>query len=531
MPFLSVRLHEGIKTVEFPRGTSIREILDTTNIRVRSGCRGNGSCGLCRIRIEKGIVNSPTHNELIHLADGQLSAGVRLACQTVPHGDVEIIVMNPSAPPQWKTIPGGVRRNHLTPARTAIALPEDVKNPYGIAVDLGTTHISLSISELLTGKRIADRYGLNPQAVYGHDIMTRLTSAAASDETAGRMSRLGISAIGDALTDMSKREGIDLKQAVYFCLVGNTAMLSLLTGKNYLLLLQPKRWMEYIDCLPVDRPQWQEAWGIHPEAVIDIIPPLAGFVGSDLLAGIASSPSGGTASPPFLFMDFGTNSEIALWDGRSFRVTSAAGGPAFESWGIGCGMPAEAGAVYRVDLKGESLEYDIIDGMKAKGLCGTGFIDLVASLLKLGVVSETGKVRSAGARDGYTLTEGVRITSHDIDALQRAKAAIGTAVDVLISLSGMTFADISRISVAGVFGRFLNISSAQEIGLLPPIDPLRVDLMGNTALAGCEDIMLSTEAAERVREIRERAEVINLSQYPLFGELFLKNLYLRPMGS
>jgi uncharacterized 2Fe-2S/4Fe-4S cluster protein (DUF4445 family) len=288
--------------------------------------------------------------------------------------------------------------------------------------------------------------------------------------------------------------------------------------------------MQYIDCLPDDTSPWREAWGIHPLAVIETIPPLAGFVGSDLLAGVVSIRTTDTPTPS-LFIDFGTNSEIALWDGRSFFVTSAAGGPAFESWGIGCGMPAESGAVYRVTSEGGRLRYNTIDNVKAKGLCGTGLIDLIASLLRLGKLTETGKFRDDPAHAGFTLTEGVTLLLRDVDTLQRAKAAIGTAIEILLSEAGMTFTDIGRISVAGVFGRFLNISHAQEIGLLPPMEPLRVELMGNTALAGCEDIMLSAEAADRLRDIRERSKVINLSQYPQFGDLFLKNLYLRRMTS
>ncbi|NTU41949.1 MAG: DUF4445 domain-containing protein [Nitrospirales bacterium] len=531
MPLLSIRTDEGIKRIEFREGASLREILDTTDSRVRSGCRGNGSCGLCRVQIHGGVANSPTSNELIHLPAPQIKKGLRLACQTVPFGDIEITILNPSPPSQWKKIPGGkILRNSENRKNHCIALPADIKNAYGLAVDIGTTHISLSLCNLLTGERISDRYGQNPQSAYGLDVMTRLTAAAESEKTAWLLKDLIISAIGKALMDMSSREGLDLRYVVYVAIVGNTAMLAMLSGRNYLLLLQPKNWASYIDCLPEGNPPWHEEWGIHPKAVIDPIPPLAGFVGSDLLAGLVSARISDSPDPQ-LFIDFGTNSEIALWDGKSLLVTSAAGGPAFESWGVACGMPAEAGAVYRVSLKGEKMELTTLFGATAKGLCGTGLIDLITLLVRTGRLSPTGKFHGNPPPHVIALSEGISLKARDIDAFQRAKAGIGTAITILLSESGIPLNSLSRISVAGAFGKLLHVPHAQEIGLLPPIDPLKVELMGNTALAGCEDIMLSTESAERLSDIRTKAKIINLAQHPRFGEVFLDNLYLKPMGS
>lgn len=531
MHHLSVRIEGGVKSIEFPQGLSLKEILDTTDLRVRSACRGNGFCGLCRVRVEDGEINGPTRNETIHLSRAQLRQGIRLACQTVPRGDIEITILNPAPPSQWRRITGGViRRSNFRHAKTGADLPGDVKTPYGVAVDLGTSHVSVSLYDLLTGKMMLDRYGLNPQTAYGLDVMSRLTVAGQSKESARAMGLMGIAAIGDALQDMSARDGVNLRQVVYLTLVGNTAMLSLIAGKNYGLLLQPAKWMEYIDCLPDDDDisSWREAWGLHHQAVIETVPPLAGFVGSDLLAGLVSAFREDVPLP-FLFIDFGVNSEIALWSGSSFLVTSAAGGPAFESWGIDCGVPAGPGAIFRVNLEGDAVHYETIDDVKARGLCGTGLIDLVASLAGAGKIIQTGKFHEDVGREGFTLADGVILTTHDIDALQRAKAAIGTAIDALLSEAGMSYTGLSRVLVAGAFGKYLQVPNAQAIGLLPPVDPLKVELMGNTALAGCEDLLLSAEAAEKLRNIRDGSRVINLSRYVGFGDLFLKHLYLRPM--
>src|SRR5208337_1231786 len=194
------------------------------------------------------------------------------------------------------------------------------------------------------------RRGLNPQGTYGTDVMARLIAANESQQAARVLRRLAVDAIGSAIMDVATREGIGAEQVVRVAIVGNTAMLALLSGRNSHLLLQPAYWTRHIDCSAENTGNPQELsleLGINSEALIEVLPPLAGFVGSDLLAGVLAAGllKGERGS---LLIDFGTNSEIALWDGRSLWVTSAAGGPAFEGCGIGCGTPAEPGAIYAV---------------------------------------------------------------------------------------------------------------------------------------------------------------------------------------
>jgi uncharacterized 2Fe-2S/4Fe-4S cluster protein (DUF4445 family) len=350
LPTLIVNDEERKRRIPFETGRSVRDILDTTDLRVRSGCDSSGVCGFCLMRIDGGQGGAPTANERVHLTTDALDQGIRLACQVIPTQDLQISILAPAPKSHWRSLPddAGQRMGQI-PALPWKDLPPEVSVPYGVAVDLGTTHITLALYELSSGKRLAGRYGLNPQMRYGADVMTRLVAASDSPEKARAMSQQIVAAIGEALFDMAVREGINIGRVVRLTLVGNTAMLALLSGKNYDLLLQPSHWMSPVDCLP-DRPdRWAVPLGIHPRAWIEIIPPIAGFVGSDLLAGmvathlIENEPGG-------LFIDFGTNSEMALWDGQVLWVTSAAGGPAFEGSGISCGAPADPGAIYRVSF-------------------------------------------------------------------------------------------------------------------------------------------------------------------------------------
>ena len=533
MPLLTVKLGKEERRIPFSADRSLRDILDATDVRVRSGCRGMGTCGLCRVRIEAGEVGVPTPNERLMLDGAELGQGIRLACQVLPKQDLRIELLAPAPKSHWRSLPDSAGqypgRDPLLPLAD---LPRGVTNPYGVAVDLGTTHISLSLYELSGGKWLAGRHGLNPQSRYGSDVMTRLVAASESPEQAMLLSRQVIEAIHEGLFDIAVREGINVGKVVRMVLVGNTAILALLSGRNHGLLLQPKHWMTYVDCLPENSDAWAGPMGLHPEARIAVLPPLAGFVGSDLLAGVVAThlTEGGSGG---LFIDFGTNSEIALWDGRDLWVTSAAGGPAFEGCGISCGAPAEPGAIYRVGFRDGTFAFEVIADSEPRGLCGSGLVDLVACLVRSGLLTTRGHFAPTVPVEGFALARGERdiiLTKRDVDMFQRAKAAIGTGIQVLLARAGMGCEDVRRMCIGGFFGSFLDSANAREIGLLPGIAPDRVELCGNTALAGCSDALLSHAAVERLRNLGERARLINLSGCSDFDELFLRNLYLLPMG-
>jgi uncharacterized 2Fe-2S/4Fe-4S cluster protein (DUF4445 family) len=490
-----------------------------------------GACGLCRIEIVGGNGGEPSVNELTILGTGLLSQGVRLACQVKADHDLRIVILNPSLPSVWRCLDKGWSTASLS--STARMPYPKTKHSLGVTVDLGTTHISISLLELFAGRRLAGRCGLNPQAALSADVLTRLISAK-SVEQAEKLSRQVLWAIGDGLRDIGSREGIDLQRVERVVLVGNTAMLALLSGQNYHLLLQPRYWCESIDCLPLETHSWGSTWGINPEAVIEVIPPLAGFVGSDLLSGIIATRLM-EYGPGALLVDFGTNSEIALWDGNNLWVTSAAGGPAFEGCGISCGMPAEPGAIFRLNVSDTTGEFafDVIAGAEPRGLCGSGLVDLLASLVRKRILNNKGQFALSVPKYGFPLCRGnqeIILTKRDVDIFQRAKAAIGVAFKVLLTKAGMGYHELRRICIGGVFGQYLNIVNAQEIGLLPTMPEQFLETAGNTALAGCETLLLSLDSEECLREVRSRAITVNLSNCTDFETLFLEHLYLQPIN-
>lgn len=528
MPILTVKLGEVTRAIPFAPGISLREILEGAGFLIRTGCRGNGACGLCLVRIEAGDVHPPTSTESLTLAPQQLAENLRLACQITPNSDLGVRIVNPVSKLNWRDLaPDSLPCTHSPFYCLTDSFAE---SGYGLAIDLGTTQISLSLWDLKLGSRLHSRQGPNPQAFYGSDVITRLLAADESAENARRLARLPLEAIAEALQDLCAQDNITAEEIVRVALVGNTAMLALLTEADPQQLLQPGNWTRALE-YGVEQPgTWLSALGINPQASLELASPLAGFVGSDLLAGVVAT--GLTEQPGSLLLDFGTNSEMALWDGRTLWVTSAAGGPAFECCGIECGMPAEPGAIHRFGSNGsQDLLFQVLGGSEAKGFCGSGLVDLIACLLDRGALTRMGAFTAPQHRDGYVILDQdpvIRLTKRDVDTFQRAKAAIGAGIGALLAQARMNATEVRRICVCGVFGQNLDVRNAQRIGLLPHSPRGHIDLCGNTALAGCERLLLSQAERTKLMSLRERAVIINLAQDPDFEALFLECLYLEP---
>lgn len=522
--------HQGEgQRVPYALGQSLRRILEDADLSVRSGCLGNGACGLCRVRIIAGEVSPPSPAEWLHLDEDSMARGVRLACQTRPLGDVEVENLSPAPQPVWKRLEAIPR---TMTKKSGNGRPGALPNSYGLAVDFGTTHIRVALHELASGRWLTGRSGLNPQLRYGADVLSRLAAASQSPQQAKALQQAGLGAVGCALRDIFERDGLDTSQVARVLLVGNTAMLCLLANRNHEQLLKPENWGSTLDCAPLDCSEWKALWGLRDEATVELAPPVRGFVGSDLSAGVLAVRLM-KQQPGSVFIDCGTNSEIALWDGRDLWVTAAAGGPAFEGSGMSCGMPAEAGAIYSVQWSNNGPNLQVLPGKGASGLCGSGLVDLLACLLDAGLLQQTGRFVAEVPASGYVFSDApklLRLRKSDVDLAQRAKAAIAAGLQTLLQAAGVGRQDLTKVMVAGAFGRFLNVPNARRIGLLPESLHAEVMLCGDTALAGCEECLLSPEAFEGLNTLPGQVRHVNLGEHEGFEDLLLENLYLRPMS-
>lgn len=528
MPSLLVKVPGGTERIEVADRQSVREALDATAWRVRAACGGSGTCGACLVTLLGGEVTPPTVAEYMKLPPEERAAGTRLACQLRLTGDAEIRLDLPAPPSPWKSLPP----ENLV--ELDISRPELAAHPYAVAVDLGTTHIRVALWDRQHGKRLATRYGPNPQADFGADVLNRLSAAQASPQRAAELAYLARHAIDQAIRDMLARDIGEVSPMLArigeVFIVGNTAMLALMTGQGATELSDPAHWESRIDCLPADLATWAADWHL-PNAAITLPPTVAGFVGSDLLADLIAT---GIADTPAcaMLLDIGTNTEIALWDGAMLHVTSVPGGPAFEGVGIRHGMPAEPGAICRVIALGDGFACTTIGGSAARGLCGSGLADAIAVLLAGGQLKPSGRFALPQGPDGLRLIPGnprSAVFGGDIDAFQRAKAATAAAMAALLREAGKDWSDLARLCVCGAFGRRLDIGKAQAVGLLPPIDRERIELIADASLAGCERGLLLPDGAQRFSQLAARSKLNNLSLRSDYDENYIDHLRLRPV--
>lgn len=512
---------EAVRQIAFVPGIPLRDILNSSSVQVRSACVGIGACGLCRVRIDSGSGGPPTTAELLHLGEDAVAAGERLACQVVPTTSLDVTVLLHARPSPWR-IP---LLPHYQPAY-ALAPSSEESPRLGVAVDLGTTHITLGICDLMTGRRIAVRIGPNPQGGLCSDVIGRLHIASLSNDGSQTMRTLVEDAIHNGLMELSRSEGLPLASVRGLRIAGNSAMLFLLCGADPTPLLEPKGWSETYGLGRFFHPNLAAILGLPPTADVALVPALGGFVGSDLALGALHCRFTERTTAAAL-IDFGTNSEIGLWDGQRLWVTAAAGGPAFEGVGIGCGISAEPGAVHHLtSLADGTWKAEVIEGGEPLGICGSGMVDLVAHLLQRGDLDERGRPQTypieipiAGRR--------FHVSKNDIDMLQRAKAAISAGLETLCRRAGIPLAEIDEIFVAGAFGDHLDLDNAIHIGLLPSLPIDRFRLVGNTSLSGALDILLSPVAASALTRLQGKTSVVNLSMDEDFDDLFIDHLHLR----
>ena len=433
MPILTVENPKGNKLIKFMGSVSIRSILDKSPYRVKAVCSGIGVCGKCLIKVTQSNpegINELTNSEKYHIVDTQIELGFRLACQTIISKDTSIQIINIG------TNVGIINIHYTSPELPldnlrydSFSTFENFSPKYGVAIDLGTTMIKTAVFNLDNNQLISAVREINPQRQYGVDILSRLNEASKSPHNAYILNQQITDAISKIIIDITFRNGIDPQKIVIITIVANTAMLALLTSQNIDQLLLPINWTKFISTVPSNVASWCENWLVNTNCNIEIIPAVGGFIGSDLLADLLSCNfiNGDRTK---LFINFGTNSEIALFFDNRLFITSAAGGPAFEGSGLKCGIFAEAGAIYKAmisekEINEDLFDVEILDSDLPIGICATGFIDIIAGLLIKGIISDHGKFKKTQNPNIFTLIHDfpeLVITTHDLDIFQQAES-------------------------------------------------------------------------------------------------------------
>lgn len=412
---------------------------------------------------------------------------------------------------------------------------------YAAAVDIGTTTVTLYLVDLYTGEVVETAADYNGQIKRGEDVISRIVFASKGNGLVELQSLVSntINKLADRACARRKCKSHDIYKMV---IVGNSTMIHLLLGMPP----EPIRLTPYITT--INHPPLVLATelnlNIHPQAPVDCLPGVASYMGADITAGVLSSGTHHTEKVT-LFLDIGTNGEMVLGTNEWLVSCACSAGPAFEGAGVFHGMRATTGAIEEVWINQKTHEPTIrvIGGAKARGLCGSGLISLIAEMFITGVTDKGGninlslptpRVRTGEHGPEYVIAwanetaigKDIVITKPDVDNLLRAKAAIYAGYVVLAHSVGMTMNDVEQMLIGGSFGQYLNVEKAIEIGLLPDLPWERFHFLGNTAARGAYMALLRKDAREEIAEIAKKMTYLELSADNSFSDQFMAALFL-----
>lgn len=430
------------------------------------------------------------------------------------------------------------------PARLIDVLPGQVTEEtplWGVAIDIGTTTVTVWLVDLVTGEVRAQASEYNGQISRGEDVISRIIYSGKNGGSQ-HLRALVLETINELVERACKRVLADPKDIVKANIAGNSTMMHLFLGiPSTSIRLAP--FVTVVNHIPTYL-AGEVGLAIHPNATVDCLPGVASYVGADISAGVLSSGMDDTEKLT-LFLDVGTNGETVLGS-REWLVTCAcSAGPAFEGAGVTYGMRATKGAIEEVWINSNTLEptYRVIGGIKPRGLCGSGLISLLAEMFMTGVVDKGGHINtnvdSKRIREGehgpeYVIAwadecaggKDLVITYVDIDNLLRAKAAIYAGFSVLAESVGIPLESVEQVLIGGSFGKYINVEKAIQIGLLPDMPWERFKFLGNTSVRGAYFGLLSIQSRENIKAIASRMTYIELSADNTFYEAFMSALFL-----
>jgi len=409
---------------------------------------------------------------------------------------------------------------------------------FGLCFDIGTTTISGQLVDLNSKKILGTKATYNQQATFGNDVITRIVYAGQSDGLE-KLHEAVCNSMNQIIRELIQENKVDLNDVNCIVCSGNTTMIHLLLSVDPA-HIRKEPYVPTANFLPVLRAA-EAGININPRGLLSCVPGVSSYVGGDTTAGVLSS---GIYQKDELCMliDIGTNGEIVLGNKDFLVACAASAGPAFEGSGVTSGMRASSGAVQKISINKENFEvsYSTIGDRKPRGICGSGYIDLLSSMLESGIIDKGGKIKIGGKRIRQTETgkefvvcfkdetdglTDIVITEADIENLKRSKAAIYSATAILVKHMGLSFTEISKIFIAGGFGTYLDIERAIRIGLLPDLPRSKFIFIGNSALAGANQILLSNQAMVMADILASKITYFELSVDPGYMDEYGQALF------
>jgi uncharacterized 2Fe-2S/4Fe-4S cluster protein (DUF4445 family) len=592
------------RQVRVPPGVSVFDSASWNGIAIDSTCGGHGTCHKCKVRVSPAT--AVTRHDARTFTPREIDDGWRLACLVQATRDHDVVVPPLTTRPKAATVGVG-RQVILRPAVqkryvelseptledqrpdldrlleaiddlepvadlhalrrlagvlrqadfkvTAVVVDEaliDVEPGdttavrHAIAFDLGTTTVVATLLDLVTGTPVAVASMLNKQQPFGGDVISRISATMMDPAALGRLQDAAGQTLSELAEQVCREGGVDPQHVYEAALAGNATMTALALGIDP----EPLGVAPFVQttATPPTVLAGEIGLKLHPGARVALFPALGAYVGGDIVAGMLATGMDRDKRVR-LFIDVGTNCEIVLSDGERILSTAAPAGPAFEGGAIRCGMRAAEGAIEVVKLAPDDpdVELGVIGDVPPRGLCGSGLVDAVAELVKVGLLDASGRFVSdevakevaPGLADRLTFigkervfvlhrdrldadpTEGVVLTQRDVRELQFAKAAISTGWTLLMEELGLEHRDIQQVLLAGSFGSYLSAASAVRIGLVPQLPVLRIVAAGNVAGEGAKMALLSIRERAGALALLEEVTYVELSDRTDFNDRFV----------
>ena len=592
--------------VRVPPGVTLFDAASWNGIAIDSTCGGHGTCKKCKVRIVDGAAEV-TPLDVRAFSPDELREGWRLACRVVTAADLRVdvpplvtrpkaatvgvgrqVILRPAAQKRYLELDEPSLADQLTDLERVLAAVDDLElradlhalrvigrvlraadykvtavivddvlidvqegdttgRLYGIAFDLGTTTVVATLLDLSTGTPMAVASMLSKQQPFGADVITRISAVMMDPATLERLTRLAHESLNELAAEVCQQAGVDPADVLEVAMAGNATMTHLALGIDP----EPLGVAPFImstrlfpEVLAADI-----GVSVHPRARAVIFPSFGAYVGGDITAGLLASGMNRDARTR-LFVDIGTNCEIVLGNRDWLLGTAAPAGPAFEGAAIRCGMRAADGAIEVVSMTPDGLDLKVIGDAPPAGLCGSGLVDAVAGLVRLGLLDRSGRLipeqdaaaiapglasrlTQLGAERVFVLhwlgepgdvSQSIYLSQRDVRELQFAKAAIATGWDILLEEAGLAPGDIQQVLLAGSFGSYLSPANAIKIGLVPRLPALRVVSAGNVAGEGAKMALLSMRERAGALALLEEVRYVELSDRADFNDRFVEQL-------
>ncbi len=593
------------REVKVPPGVTVFDAASWNGIAIDSTCGGHGTCKKCKVQVVDGTV-PVSRLDVRAFTPEQLRNGWRLACLAQATADLAVDVPPLTTRPKAATVGVG-RQVILRPAVkkryveldeatlsdqrpdldrlldamddleltadlyalqrlpkvlreadfkvTAVVVDDalvDVEpgdttgRQLALAYDLGTTTVVATLLDVTTGTPVAVASMLNKQQPFGGDVISRISATMLDPDALPRLRDLAQETLRELAREVCDEAGVPPTEVHEVALAGNATMAALALGIDP----EPLGVAPFVMSTATVPTLLAADLGLalHPRARAFVLPALGAYVGGDIVAGMLATGMDRDKRVR-LFIDVGTNCEIVLSDGETILATAAPAGPAFEGGAIRCGMRAADGAIEVVKL-GDDVELQVIGDKEPQGLCGSGLVDAVAELCRVGLLDGSGRfvpddraaelvpsladrLTAIGQERVFVLhrphpeappEESVYLSQRDVRELQFAKAAISTGWTLLLEQLGLEHGDVQQVLLAGSFGSYLSPAAAVRIGLVPKLPVLRIVSAGNVAGEGAKMSLLSVQERAGALALLEEVSYVELSDRADFNDRFVELL-------